>query len=207
MMHSRLRPGMSWRVLAPILVVAMVALAAFPVPAGAAGEQLEFQGTYGGPGHAEMYASGLEIAPDGSVVVADTGNHQIAKFAADGTPIWRVGVFGNGTDQFDHPRDVGVDSLGNVYVADTGNTRVVKLDPSGGWITSWKGPDVDRMGTPMGITVTNDTVYLADAGKRRIRVFTTSGTQIRSIAGNGSCALSLVRDADADALGNVYVAN
>jgi glucose/arabinose dehydrogenase len=207
MVHLRIRPGLSSRVLAPILLLALVAVVASPVPAGAAGEQLEFQGTFGGPGHAEMYASGLEIAPDGSVVVADTGNHQIARYAANGVQIWRVGEFGNDTNQFDHPRDVGVDSLGNVYVADTGNARVVKLDSAGAWITSWRGPDVDRMGTPMGITVTNDTVYLADAGKRRVRVFTTMGTQIRSMEANGSCNFSQVRDADADALGNVYVAN
>jgi glucose/arabinose dehydrogenase/streptogramin lyase len=207
MVHHRLRMPLPARVLAPVLVFALTAVTATPLSAQAAGEQLEFAGTYGGPGHAEMYASGMEIAPDGSVVIADTGNHQIAKYGADGTPIWRIGAFGNGTLQFDHPRDLGIDSLGNIYVADTGNTRVVKLDPSGGWITSWKGPDADRMGTPMGITVTNDIVYVADAGKQRVRLFTTSGTPLQVMSSNGVCAFAQVRDADADALGNVYVAN
>jgi glucose/arabinose dehydrogenase len=207
MVRLRLRRSLPARVVAPVVTLALLALLATPLPAGAAGEQLEFAATYGGPGHAEMYASGMEIAPDGSVLIADTGNHQVAKYGADGTPVWRVGGFGTGTDRFDHPRDLGVDSQGNVYVADTGNTRVVKLNPSGGWIDSWKGPDSDRMGTPMGITVTNDVVYVADAGKQRVRVFSTTGTLLQVMSSNGSCVFSQVRDADADALGNVYVAN
>ena len=207
MVHLRLRLPLLVRVVAPIVVFALTAVAVTPLAARATGEQLEFVGTYGGPGHAEMYASGLEIAPDGSVVIADTGNHQIAKYGSNGTPIWRIGEFGSGTDRFDHPRDLGIDSLGNIYVADTGNARVVKLSPSGAWITSWKGPDADRIGTPMGITVTNDLVYVADAGNRRVRVFTTAGAQLRVMSSNGACSFAQIRDADADAAGNVYVAN
>jgi glucose/arabinose dehydrogenase len=207
MVHLRLRLPLLARVVAPIVVFALTAVAVTPLAAEATGQQLGFAGTYGGPGHAEMYASGLEIAPDGSVVIADTGNHQIAKYGSNGTPIWRIGEFGSGTDRFDHPRDLGIDSLGNIYVADTGNARVVKLDPSGAWITSWKGPDADRMGTPMGITVTNDLVYVADAGNRRVRVFSTTGAQLRVMSSNGACSFAQVRDADADAQGNVYVAN
>ena len=37
------------------------------------------EGTLGGPLHAEMYPSGLDTAPDGTVVVADTGNNRVAE--------------------------------------------------------------------------------------------------------------------------------
>ncbi len=207
MMHLHRSGPVSARVVVTLLVIAGIVASAAPAGARGTDAQLEFVGTFGGPGHAEMYASGIEIAPDGSVVVADTGNHQIAKYDAAGSQVWRVGAFGSGTDQFDHPRDVGIDASGNVYVADTGNTRIVKLDPSGGWVTAWRGPDNDRMGTPMGITVSDDKVYVADAGRQRVRVFTTAGTQLQVMSANGACAFSQVRDADADAQGNVYVAN
>ena len=207
MVHLRQSGSVCARALSPLIAIVVLAMLALPASARAPDDQLGFVGTFGGPGHAEMYPSGMEIAPDGSVIVADTGNHQVAKYDAAGAAVWRVGVFGNGDDQFDHPRDVGVDAQGNVFVADTGNTRIVKLTPSGSWITSWKGPDGDRMGTPMGVTVTDGLVYVADAGHRRVRVFTTTGTQQRVMSSNGSCSFSQVRDADADAQGNVYVAD
>jgi glucose/arabinose dehydrogenase len=192
---------------AAILMALGATLSAVQPAAARDAVQLEFQGTIGGPGHAQMYPSGMEISPDGSIVVADTGNHQIAKFASNGTQLWRVGGFGTGEGGFDHPRDVAVDDQGHVFVADTGNTRVVELSSSGGWITSWKGPTNDRMGTPMGLSISDDTIYLADAGKQKVRVFSLAGVQQRVMSSNGSCIFSQVRDADGDADGNVYVAN
>jgi DNA-binding beta-propeller fold protein YncE len=162
----------------------------------------------GGPGHAQMYPSGIEIdARDGAVVVADTGNDQVARYGAGGTLQWSVGGFGAGTGRFNDPRDVGVDSAGNVYVADTGNVRIAKLSPSGAWITSWKAAGADKIGTPMGVTVSDDLVYVADASKRKVRVYDTGGNHIRSFGEQGACTFSALRDVDADAAGNVYVAN
>jgi DNA-binding beta-propeller fold protein YncE len=63
------------------------------------------------------------------------------------------------------------------------------------------------MGTPMGLSISNDTIYLADAGHQKVRVFSLSGVQQRVMSSNGSCIFSQVRDADADHNGNVYVAN
>jgi glucose/arabinose dehydrogenase len=196
----------SWARAAASALIALTLFASQPATARDV-PQLEFQGTIGGPGHAQMYPSGMEIAPDGAIVVADTGNHQVAKFDPGGTQLWRVGGFGSGDGRFDHPRDVAVDAQGNVFVADTGNTRVVELSPSGAWLTSWRGPSNDRMGTPMGLSISNDTLYLADAGHQKVRVFSLAGAQQRVMSTNGSCVFSQVRDADADAAGNVYVAN
>ena len=60
-----------------------------PVAASAAAPELVR--TLGGPNHAEMMPSGMEIAPDGSIVIADTGNNQVAKYTTGGTQVWRVG--------------------------------------------------------------------------------------------------------------------
>lgn len=190
--------------------MALVASVAWTSAGGAAdsGPAPTFQQTLGGPLHAEMYPSGMEIAPDGSVIVADTGNHQIAKYTAAGAQVWRVGSHGTGTNQFDDPRDVGVDAAGNIYVADSRNSRIVKLTSAGAWVTSWKGPTGDLMSFPLGVTVTGGKVYLADTGKNKIRVFDQAGAQLLSFAtATGTCAFSAPRDVDADAAGNIYLAN
>ncbi|HMC81053.1 MAG TPA: NHL repeat-containing protein, partial [Acidimicrobiia bacterium] len=181
------------------------------MPAGGAldsGTPPVYQATLGGPLHAEMYPSGMEIAPDGSVVVADTGNNQVAKYTAQGTPVWRIGRHGSATGQFDNPRDAGVDSAGNIYIADSRNSRIVKLSSAGAWLGTFSGPAGDLISFPLGVSVSGGKVYVADTGKNKIRVFDTSGTQALAItASTGTCAFSAPRDADADAAGNIYVAN
>jgi len=186
-------------------VVLVVLAGAVAVPSGFAdsGSPPAYVGTLGGPGHAETYPSGLEVSPDGSVVLADTGNDSVTKYSALGTRQWRTpaGVVEN-------PRDIGIDGAGNIYVADDGNFQVVKLSPSGTQIGNpWKGPSSDRIGSPIGVSVKNNLVYVADAAKKKVRVFDTSGTQIRAFGQQGSCTFAPLRDVDADAAGNVYVAN
>jgi DNA-binding beta-propeller fold protein YncE len=171
---------------------ALAALAWIPA-AGAvdSGTPPTFQATLGGPLHADMYPSGMEIAPDGTVVIADTGNNQVAKYSAAGTQLWRIGRHGSADGQFDNPRDAAVDSAGNIYIADARNSRIAKLSPTGAWLGSFKGPSGDLI-----------------SFKNRIRIFDTAGTQQLAIsAATGTCAFSAPRDVDGDAAGNIYLAN
>ena len=170
--------------------------------------------TIGGPGHAPMYPSGLEYSDfDDTLVVADTGNHKIKKFdPATGDLLWEVGGYGTGSGKFSDPRDVGVGSDGSIYVADTGNSRIARLNPDGTWNTFWKGPAGDTVGSPIGLSVSrvdgHDRVYIADGLKLRVRVWNAALTsQLLSASANGLCVFSNVRDVDADADGNMYVAN
>jgi sugar lactone lactonase YvrE len=186
-----------------------------------------YAGTVGGPGHAAMYPSGVEIAPNGDIVIADAGNDQVAEYTPAGVQVWRVGSEGNGASvkvlQFEQPRDVGVDAAGNVYVADNGNGRVVVLNGStGAYMNKWKSA-VTGGGAPIGITVSTTTanlptlqagqrVYVADGNKNQITVWNTDGTPVApaaaaTITSTGACKLNRMRDAAADAAGNVYIAN
>jgi tripartite motif-containing protein 71 len=161
----------------------------------------------GGPLHAEMYPSGLEVAPNGDLIIADTGNNQVARYAPDGTQRWRIGTQGTGRGRFMNPRDVGVGADGVIYVADPRNNRIVRLSGRGEWLGSFSGPSFDSISFPMGVTATRGKVYVADAGKNKIRVFDRVGNQLLAFGSSGACQLAAPRDVDADAQGNIYVAN
>jgi streptogramin lyase len=200
--------------------------------AGAAGTITPaYVATLGGPGHAAMYPSGMEIVPTnsttetagiaGNVVVADTGNDRVAEYTSSGTLVWQTnpsGVANEGNSapcgstpgfpQFEQPRDVGVDTSGNVYVADNGNNRIVVLNAQSGkcLVKPFK-----MSGAPIGVTVSTtpsgQIVLAANGTKSQILVFSTSGTLQRTISSTGACTINRARDAAADSSGDIYVAN
>jgi DNA-binding beta-propeller fold protein YncE len=56
--------------------------------------------------------------------------------------------------------------------------------------------------------VDGERVYVADSGKNKVRVFDLAGNQLNEFKiTSGACTFQDVRDADADAAGNIYVAN
>jgi tripartite motif-containing protein 71 len=113
------------------------------------------------------------------VYVADTWNHRIQKFDANGKFIgeWKA------EKPFWGPRGIAVAPDGSaVYVTDTGNKRVVKFDSSGKELLAW-GKDGSKPGEliePVGIAVTDGgEVIVADTGNRRIQIFDAAGKFIR----------------------------
>lgn len=180
----------------PALVLAYVGQAATPEPTG----------VIGGPLHAEMYPSGLDTAPDGTIVIADTGNNRVARYNANGTLIWGTGTHGAGTNQFDNPRDVAVDANNNIYVADTRNSRIVKLSPTGAWLGETTGP-ATAFSFPLGVSVKNNKIYVGDTGRHRVVVLDQALSVTQTVVANGVCTnINDNRDAQADNAGNIYVA-
>ena len=161
----------------------------------------------GGPGHAEMYPSGLEVAPNGDVVVADTGNDSVSRYAPDGTKLWTQPVAADGRP-LENARDIAIGADGFIYVADDANYRIVKLAPDGTPVgNAWSGPSTDRIGSPIGISEKDGKVYVADASKRKVRVFDTSGTQLAAYGTTAACSFAALRDVDAGPDGTIYIAN
>ncbi|HET8629594.1 MAG TPA: 6-bladed beta-propeller, partial [Thermomicrobiales bacterium] len=134
--------------------------------------------------------TGIAIDQDGFVYVADTWNHRIEKFTAEGAFVAKWGAYSNlvasppSTDRagFFGPRGIAVAPDGTLYITDTGNGRVVVYDRGGKFLREFgtKGPGPDQLNEPVGIAVSADgsRVYVADSNNARIAVFTAQGQPV-----------------------------
>ena len=70
---------------------------------------------------------GMVFAPDGVLYVAESGNHRIQKFTAEGAPLGTWGGPGKAPGMLHNPWALAVDSKGRVHVVDTENHRVQRI--------------------------------------------------------------------------------
>ena len=165
---------------------------------------------YGGDGGQAVWAlleSPAQIAfgPDGSLYIADTGNHAVRRVAPDGVITTVAGGNGSGYSgdggpaadaRLSGPEGVAVGPLGEVYVSDTVNhrVRVIRLD---GRIETLAGDGAPgfsgegrpaaqaRLATPRGLAVDSfGRLLIADSDNHRIRRIEQNGT-LRTLVGNG----------------------
>jgi DNA-binding beta-propeller fold protein YncE len=166
-----------------------------------------------GSGRGELQnPRGIAVGPDGSVYVADAGNHRVQRFTAGGefVDVWggrSIVQEESGRPQgFNEPWDVAVASeplIGSeqsdgLYVADTWNHRIQKLDPQGNLISAWGvfgefGPDDGEAGIgafygPRGIAVKPPA--LTDAGEgQRVYVADTGNKRVQVFEPDGDFVL------------------
>ena len=121
--------------------------------------------------------SGIAVAPDGRVAVADTNGDRVRVFAPDGTETASWGGNGSGTAQYDYPTGVDISPDGIVYVADRGNGRVVATTMDGKAVEVYPldtgqpaSPNVPYIGggEPYDVKVDGDQLWVAtDVGLGR----------------------------------------
>lgn len=160
----------------------------------------------------------------GNLLVADFLNHRIRKISPSGEVST---VAGSGTDgfkdgiaveaQFNYPRGLAVDSLGNIYVADSWNHRIRKIDGTTFEVSTFAGNGfnigvgsvgnlIDGQGlgarfyTPSGLTIDHKgNLYVADPFNHRIRKIDTD-RNVTTYAGSGTTGPNNGDFADGDAL-------
>jgi sugar lactone lactonase YvrE len=145
---------------------------------------------------------GIFVERNGTMFVADTGNHRVVKWASDATAVgwigggsngWHTGASaGPGTDAntFSSPTGVTVDWLDRVFVADRDNHRIAYWSSVGdaiGWMgggtSGWQttaapaaGSDSSSFDTPYDVTIDGSTLYIADTGNHRIAKWSLSAS-------------------------------
>ena len=156
--------------------------------------------------------SGLALASDGTLYVADTGTHAIRRISEDGdvstlagsgTPGWRDG---SGHDAaFDGPMGLALGEDGRLFVADAYNHRIRVIDRQGvvstlagsGAPGLVDGPAAAaQFDTPCGVAAGRDgLVYVADTGNSVIRRIDRTGavTTVILAAASLDDEISLVR--------------
>ncbi|MCJ7751402.1 MAG: SMP-30/gluconolactonase/LRE family protein [Armatimonadetes bacterium] len=122
--------------------------------------------------------AGVAWRPDGSLVVADTGNHRLRILRSDGTVSTYAGAatptddlgreLGGYRDgpaaqaQFRYPVGLAVDRSGAVYVADAGNGCVRRISPDGE-VTTLPVAGEASLQNPTEVCLTSDgTLWVAD---------------------------------------------
>jgi uncharacterized protein (TIGR03663 family) len=163
----------------------------------------------------------LAIAPDGSIYVADSGNHRIQHFSAEGAFISEWGSYGaaNGstpaaTGTFDEPWGIAVGADGSVYVSDTWNNRIQKFNAKGEFIKEWgvsgQGETPYALWGPRGIAIdAQGHIYVADTGNKRIVIYDSDGNSVGQFGSIGSESGQFNEPVGVavDTSGKVYVAD
>jgi predicted membrane-bound mannosyltransferase len=146
------------------------------------GDILDVWGTYANrleeqaPGGTFNEPWGIDVAPDGTVYVADTWNHRVQWFTPDGEFLGMFGQEGYGdvATSFWGPRDVAVDDEDRVYVSDTGNKLIKVFDRDGNYLAQFGGAGYQTgfLDEPVGLAISNEgIVYVVDTWNQRIQGF------------------------------------
>ena len=170
-------------------------------------------GTFGFSGDGGSASMAVLSAPtglalnNGSLDIADQGNHRVRQVIAGGSIFT---VAGNGAPSYagdglaavsaglDGPTGLAFDPSGNLYIADTENGRVRQVDPSGTIITFAGNGIVSGFGgegdpatltpldAPQGVVPDlAGNVYVSDTNHNRVIQVDTAGN-IHTVAGNGT---------------------
>ncbi|NEU09664.1 hypothetical protein GZH53_15155 [Flavihumibacter sp. R14] len=141
--------------------------------------------------------SAVKIAPDSSLLVCETLNHQVVRVSKDGV-ITELAAYEKDKQgnlkkaKFNSPNGIAIAPDGSIYIADTFNNKIRKVNASGlttvfaGSSPGYQdGPCTEaKFYFPFGLVLDKDgSLYVADYGNNMIRKITADGI-VSTVAGN-----------------------
>jgi DNA-binding beta-propeller fold protein YncE len=187
-------------------------------PSGTYINQWGAKGT--GPGQFNL-PQGITFAPDGTLLVSDSGNGRIERFSisTDGkeTGTWlatygQSGTASQGAGFLQQPTGISVGSDGTVWVADTLNAQIQRFALSTGtWAAPLQAPTNGLpFGLAWGVRVGPDgNIWIAESSLNRIAEMSPSGESIFTATGQqlGTTALNGPSDIAFGPAGQVWVSD
>ncbi len=135
--------------------------------------------------------TGLGIALDGTVMVADTHYHRVLFYTPQGKLLAHrtLGTPGRGPGQFGLVTDVAQGPDGYLYVAEYGdNDRIQKFTPQGQFVMQWggHGSAPGQFRRPQSLVFDRQgRLWVADACNHRLQVFSRDGQLLRILGSEG----------------------
>lgn len=88
------------------------------------GQQLYPIGSRGSEAGCFTWPRGIAVGPDNTIIVADSSNHRVQVFDANGKFLKEFGQYGNKEGEFDCLAGVAVNRIGQFIIADRYNHRI-----------------------------------------------------------------------------------
>jgi len=134
--------------------------------------------------------TGLSIAPNGNLYVADTHYHRVVVFSPDGKLIDEFGRFGQDNSCFIYPTDVAFSGDGRIFVSEYGgNDRVSVFTEQGDFLYCFgtAGERAGQLARPSALCVDHvrKRLYVADACNHRVAIYNLDGKLLGYIGSAG----------------------
>jgi uncharacterized protein (TIGR03663 family) len=183
-------------------------------------EALQSWGSNGSGAGQFLTPRGVAVAPDGTIYVADSGNHRIQAFDSGGRHLFSFGSQGEAPGQLNEPWGLAVAPDGTVYVADTWNHRVQAFTPTGEYKFSFGSfgnvqngdpqSETGKFWGPRGVGIdAAGNVVVTDTGNKRVQKFDADGAFLQAWGGGGIIPGAFEEPVGIaiDDAGNIYVAD
>ncbi|KAF4518139.1 hypothetical protein B566_EDAN008841 [Ephemera danica] len=132
---------------------------------------------------------GIAVAPDNSIVVADSSNHRVQVFDTNGIFVKEFGSYGSAEGEFDCLAGVAVNRIGQFIIADRYNHRIQVFQSDGTFVGKFgsAGSKPGQLEHPHYIAVSNtNRVIVSDSNNHRIQIFDVNGRVLTTFGTEGS---------------------
>lgn len=134
--------------------------------------------------------TGLNVAPDGTIFVADTHYFRVIAYDAQGEELLRFGSYGQEPGQFIYTTDIEFGPDGELFVSEYGgNDRVQVFSPQGEFLYGFGsfGSETGQFNRPQSLAFNADKseLFIADACNHRIVVTDRKGNILRQFGTAG----------------------